>query len=107
MYIKNNTLDLFFASLSYQLTTTTTLCFTSLTTTTTVCKEIILDGRRDEQFCSLKRLTKSPPVQAISSYREIQRTPLRFFFNQGDLFFFGAIIKYVNSTNSDLNLLII
>ena len=47
---------------SYQLTTTTTLCFTSLTTTTTVCKENILDGRRDEQFCSLKRLTKSPPV---------------------------------------------
>ena len=47
---------------SYQLTTTTTLCFTSLTTTTTVCKENILDGRRDEQLCSLRLLNTSRPV---------------------------------------------
>ena len=47
---------------SYQLTTTTTLCFSSLTTTTTVCKENILDGRRNEQLCSLRLLNTSRPV---------------------------------------------
>ena len=50
---------------SYQLTTTKTMCFTSLTTTTTVCKENILDGRRDEQFCSPKLLNTSRPVPTV------------------------------------------